>query len=92
MFIVILASAHGDDDFEPVAIGDKGVLVRAARDDLAVALDGDALARVAQRLDQIGHRGGLDGARFPVQYDIHGAILVGLGRRCGKLRVRSVTD
>src|SRR6185295_591659 len=40
----ISASAHGDDDLQPVAVGEQRGSVRAARHDLAVALHGHLLA------------------------------------------------
>src|SRR5512134_1800328 len=49
------AAAHGDDDLEPVAVGELGLGVAAARDDLAVALDGDFLSGELERLQQARH-------------------------------------
>jgi hypothetical protein len=48
------AAAHGDDDFKLVAIDDPGVAMQAARHDLTVFFDGDALARQIQREHQLG--------------------------------------
>lgn len=50
------AAANGDDDFDTVSFRQDGFRVAAARHDLAIAFDRDALARVAQELDQFRHR------------------------------------
>jgi hypothetical protein len=55
----ILAPADGDDDFEAVAGGELRGRMLTFRDDFAVAFDGDALAGIAELLDQAG-----DGQRF----------------------------
>src|SRR5512139_1102087 len=47
------AAADRDDDFQAVAAGERRAGVLAARDDFAVFLDGDALARKIERLDQL---------------------------------------
>src|SRR5690606_17773841 len=49
------ATAHRDDDFELVAIGEFHLGVTGLGDDLAVALDGEALADEAARLEQGEH-------------------------------------
>src|SRR5512139_2332735 len=49
------AAADRDDDFQAVATGKRGAGVLAAWDDFAVFLDGDALSRQIERLDQLRH-------------------------------------
>lgn len=46
------AAADRDDDLEPVAIGDRVRCELTARHDLTIALDGDALACQAERVDE----------------------------------------
>ena len=48
------AAADRDNDLQAVAAGKRGLGMPAARDDLAVLLDGDALARQVELLDQPG--------------------------------------
>lgn len=55
----ILAAADGDNDLELVTRTELGRGVLAFRDDLAIALDGDALAGIAQFFNQAGHAQGL---------------------------------
>jgi hypothetical protein len=56
-FILDLAAADRGDDFDSIASGDHGFRVPAARDDLAILLDRDALALESQLADEIGHPG-----------------------------------
>jgi hypothetical protein len=51
------ASSDRNHDFESIAVVERGSGMLAARDDLAVALDGDPLARCVQALQQAGDRG-----------------------------------
>ena len=61
------AAAHGDDDFQLVAVRQAGFGVLAARYDLAVALDCQALAGQVQVRQKLGKGGsGLEGMGFPV--------------------------
>src|SRR6266545_7271708 len=50
------AAADRDDDFELVAVRDRVCGKLAARNDLAVAFDSDALARKAEAVDQLRER------------------------------------
>src|ERR1041384_3668215 len=50
----ISASSHEGYDFEPVTGGELGVGVASARDDLAVAFDGDGAVRQTELTDECG--------------------------------------
>lgn len=47
------AAANGNDDFEPVAVGQHLLAMSAARNDFAVALERDAFAGELQLLEQL---------------------------------------
>lgn len=47
------AAANRDDDFQAVAADQRGGGVLAARDDLAISFDSDALSRQVLQLDQL---------------------------------------
>ena len=47
-----LSRAHGDDDFQPVGLRQRRLAMQALRHDLAIALDRDALAGIAERFEQ----------------------------------------
>ena len=66
------AAADGYDDFKHIALGQQNLGMPAARHDFAIAFDGDALAGIAQRLDQRGdgHRRG-ELARLAIQRNFH---------------------
>jgi hypothetical protein len=49
----LLTAADGDYDLEPVTMGEHRFTATAARDNLAVALERDALARELELLDQL---------------------------------------
>jgi len=53
----ISASSHEGDDLEAIARGEHGGSVEGARDDLAVALDGDGLSGEAELADEGGDGG-----------------------------------
>src|SRR5687767_7788174 len=68
-----LASTHGDHHLDAVALGEELVAEAAARHDLAVALDGQALAREVERLEELRHgRRALELARGAVHVDADG--------------------
>src|SRR6185503_10827977 len=48
----ISASAHRDHDFQPVAVREQRVAMRAARHDFPIAFDGDLAAGQGQALKQ----------------------------------------
>ncbi len=50
------AAANGNDNLDAVAVGQRHIGMIAARNDFAVALDRDALAGMAERLDECGNR------------------------------------
>src|SRR6187549_101610 len=50
-----LTSADSSDDFQPIRRIDGGFAIAAPRDDLAVFLDGDALAFERECADNVGH-------------------------------------
>src|SRR3989338_9190071 len=54
----ISAPAHGHDDLQPVAVGDRRRAVRASRHDLAIALHRDFLALQRHSLEEFGDRQG----------------------------------
>src|SRR5437870_13510767 len=49
---IALASADRDDDFERIAVGERGVRIAAARHDLAVLLHRDALSGKLERFEK----------------------------------------
>ena len=49
------AATDGDDNFKLVARDEHGAGVLAFRDNFAIAFNGDALASVAELLDQTGY-------------------------------------
>ncbi len=49
-----LTAAHGDDDFDFIALRQYALCKRTARHDFAIALDCDAFSGEIQRCDQIG--------------------------------------
>jgi len=78
------AATDGDDDFELVSVGQQRGRVLALRDNFSVAFDGDALAGVAELLDQAGdtERGG-ELPRLAVDGDVqHIAILAAKADAC----------
>jgi len=52
---IALAPADGDDDFERVAVHKPRFAVAAARNDLAVFFNGDALAGELERFEEPRH-------------------------------------
>jgi hypothetical protein len=56
------ASANGGYDLDPVACRELRKLKLAARDDFAVALDGDALFLKRKRAHEVGNGQGVVGA------------------------------
>ena len=66
------AAADEVDDFEAVAVRQIGVGPAVARDDVAIALNGDAVGFHAELLDEGGERGDLsEFALRPVDDEFH---------------------
>jgi hypothetical protein len=63
------ATSDGDNDFEPITVSEQGFAVCAARHDLAVLLDGFALAATRKATQDIRH---VEGLLEAVLFAVHG--------------------
>jgi hypothetical protein len=78
-----LAAANGDDDGEVVARGESGRAMVALRDNFAVTFDGNALAGVAELLDQAGDGKGFGKvAEFAIDLELEHLLILPSEIKC----------
>jgi len=81
------SAAHRDDDLEPIAVGERGHAMAAARHDLAVHLHRNALAREPERIDEMRDIGrALEATPFAVYLKLdHRKILETAVKNCNAI-------
>ena len=91
----MIAAADEVDDFQPVAIGQRGIGQRRTWHDFAVAFNRNLFRGKLQLAHQIGNRGGVGAAWIAVQRDglgiVHGARHRHLRQRCNSEFAQSLS-